>query len=534
MAWNEVTSLRTLAAKTWQDSLDPARHVRHHVLGAVLHYPTVLDSEVLDGEVDFTFEHVTAGGRDLYRTVVAGWHYALGRDVTGIFAGVDGTVGFGGRQGAHWLKFRLARVGYLHWPTRNWEGIGGGSTYNRAYLNYEVDALSIGPEDAQTTLNVGGLATWDNIWNTPDDGAIDVSWRVDERQLKEEIEVNQAAREWIAANLPPLTPADETWLSFIFQLDISDIPRWVIAGILQDPDGDFTDDDGDIEIRDALDRLLAFMPASIAFSEPDENGKRDIVRLRKRIWRDGDGNHYLLVGARVDQLNAMRAGAIVFDPTFETQPGSEGLDTTLLAGNSNKSAGSDISLPWSTPTGAKCILEFDCSSISGDATCDSATLHLWQAGATPSGARTFTIHELLVANEDWVEGASEDPATAGQSTWDHKNDWNGGGGGDVNWAGSAGASTSGTDYDASALGSDNGGGSDGAEIAITLTTAAVQDWFGTPNENYGIIGWTNAWINTDSSDGATAAERPKLVVEYTGAAAGALPMAMNHYRRRRV
>lgn len=527
MAWIERPNLRTLTAKTYRDSDDPTRHISHHVLGTVLHYPTAgPDSQIFDGEVDFTFQHVTAGGRDLYRTVVAGWHYALGEDIEGIFAGVDGTVGFGGRQGAHWLKFRLARVGYIHWPTRDWDDIGGAPSYNRARLTRETDVLEVGPGGAEATLNVGAIATWARIWPTPGGGSIDASWRIEGRGLKEEIVINQIAREWIAANHPPSTPITETWFGFVFRLDVSDIPRWVKTGILQDINGDFNDDGGNIKIRDALDRLLAFMPASVAFSEPyqigtSEEGEpiltQDRVRLRKRLWRDGDGNHYLLVGARVDQLNQMHAGAITFDPTFDTETAGADKDTYLDSGSQSENFGNATTIEFDALGGTHGLMEFDCSSIPGTATCDSATLYVTRNGDTGGTERHVHVFELLAANEDWGEGDGGDPGGVGEATWDYRDHGN-----STAWAGSEGASTADTDFDSTEIGDFviSGGGEfidPGDRTSTTLTAAAVEDWFGDPNENYGM------WMyqpesydrNIYSSEHGTAGFRPQLVVEYT-------------------
>ena len=186
--------------------------------------------------------------------------------------------------------------------------------------------LTLGPEGAEETLNVANVARWEDVWTTPGGGALDISWQVEGRELKEEVTINQAAREWMAANRPPTTPAGETWFGFVFEIDPNDIPKWVIDGVSQDLEGDFTDDDGQVELRDVADRLLAFMPVSDALSveyQVGEETRQDTVQLRKRLWKQG-GTYYLLVGARVDRLNGMHTGAITFDPTFTTQPGSEG------------------------------------------------------------------------------------------------------------------------------------------------------------------------------------------------------------------
>jgi len=78
---------------------------------ALLHYESIPDSGIFDAEIDATPERVNNAQLDGWRVTVNSWHYAVGKpgDKT-----TDGWVGFGGRQGTHWLKFRLARVGYLH------------------------------------------------------------------------------------------------------------------------------------------------------------------------------------------------------------------------------------------------------------------------------------------------------------------------------------------------------------------------------------------------------------------------------------
>lgn len=522
MAWNEQPNLRTRTAKTWRDPDNPARHVRHHILGTALHYPTAgLDSEILDGEVDFTFQRITAGGRDIYLATVAGWHYALGRDVEGPLANLDGVVGFGGRQGQHWLKFRLARVGYLHWPTRTWDDIGGAPTYDRADLSRQVDTLSVGPEGAEVSLNVGGVATWADIWPQIPAGALDISWRVDGRQLKEEITVNRAAREWIQANRPPATPASETWFGFVFRIDPSDIPRWDINGTPQDPNGDFTDDDGNVTIRDTLDRLLGFMPVSWAYSEEygTEELQRDTVRLRKRIWHDPDGNYYLLVGARVDQLNAMRPGAIVFDPTWDTSlEGWGDKDNMLYAGgNAANNYGTYPEIWVQDSDTVRMIVEFDISGIPSDATCDSATLYLYAAANNePDRDFYWNVYSIASGDHDWPEGTKQGAGGAGDSCWNYKDQTPAS---ETAWDTTIGGGP--PDHEIAVIGSfsQSSGGSIGDEHSTVLTAARVQDWFGSPNENYGIVGvWTSsgtARFQAASSDHGTSGYHPKLVVEYT-------------------
>ncbi len=314
--FQEVVQDRTRTSKTFVDPANPGR--RSWVGGlATIHYESVPDSGAYDAEVDFSPRRVNDAQLDGWVVTESGWHYALGKPGD---KPTDGWVGFGGRQGAHWVKFRLARVGYLHGPTRAWEDLGGPPTYDRAKLSSETQPSEYGHG---ALVNVQTTAAWSDIWTTPNGGALDVRWRASGDGLKEDIVINQAAREWLAANRPPSTPAAETWFGFVLQVDWSDIPKAVRAGLEEDLAGDFTDGGEAVELRDALDRLLAFMPVSeVRVPSSDPAAPDDVRLLEKRFWLDGDGNHYVLVGVRVSELAGMAAGDLVFDPTVDEQVGA--------------------------------------------------------------------------------------------------------------------------------------------------------------------------------------------------------------------
>ena len=321
MAWREIVNRRQKNSKTYQDSQASRRFYLNATLTSI-HYEGNLDSGVFDTELDLTPVRVDNPQFDGWRITQCGWHYALGKDLAG-HGEQDGWVGFGGRKGQNWFKFRLQRVVYLHWPTREWNDLGGIPNYNRANLSQETGVSTIGPSNDE--INVSSKATWSNIWNTPGGGKLDVNWRSDGVCLKEEIIINRAGREWIEANKPPTTPLNETYFGFVFQLDWSDIPKVIRDGILQDVDGDFADDGDSIELRDALDRLLGLLPIS---DVTVGRGKgRSKAPLRKRFWSQ-DGKHYLLVGVRCDVLAGLPAGDLIFDPTVTPRVGASHDDTT--------------------------------------------------------------------------------------------------------------------------------------------------------------------------------------------------------------
>lgn len=328
MAWSELTALRRQRSRTYQDDADPLKRALDANL-ATFHYPSVLDSGVCDAEVDFTPQYVNNAQLDGWRTTQNSWHYALGQPGD---KPTDGWVGFGGRQGAHWFKFRLLRAGYLHWPTRAWDDIGGAPNYDRANLSRETGTIALATKGDE--VHAASTATWQGLWSTPGGGDVSASWSARGTGLKELITVNQAGREWIAANRPPATPLSETYFGFVFQLDWSDIPKIIRAGIEQHVNNDFADDGEQIELHDVLDRLLAFLPISEVYVEQALLLQRARQPLRKRFYRDG-ANHYLLIGVRCDLLNAMPAGDLVFDPTINEDVGAEADDGYIRSGSAD-------------------------------------------------------------------------------------------------------------------------------------------------------------------------------------------------------
>lgn len=317
---NEVIEKRTRNSKTrW---LGGNSYAWDGVIGAV-HYQ---DQEGDWQEIDCTPKRINNAQLNGWLITQNGWRYALGQPSD---KATDGWVGFGGKHGQHWFKFRLLRTGYLYWPDRSWQDIGGNPTYNRAKLTNNTGNTSIGSIE----VNVSSIATWSDIWKTPGNGDLSIQWIVDGYGLKEEILVNQAARDWIAQNRPPSTPISDTYFGFVFQADWSDIPKCVRDGIELNPNtDDFADNGSRIELQNALSELLGFMPVSEVYvidtdQSSETYGERiDSAELRKRFWKDGDGNTCILVGVSCDVLNNLLGGDLIFDPSVEAQVGTTGDD----------------------------------------------------------------------------------------------------------------------------------------------------------------------------------------------------------------
>ena len=225
---------------------------------------------------------------------------------------------------------------------------------------------------------------------------------------------------------------------------------------------------------------------------------------------------------RFDAALSAAVYPVTVDPTLTLQPdATAGKDTYVRSGVPTYNHGANSNLMTLTTT--KGLIEFDCSSIPSDATCDDATLYTYQNSTSTALAWTIMVYSIASGNADWPEGVKNGSAGgAGDSCWNYKDQSSGS---ETAWAGSAGLGTSGTDYEASSIGSFSGNRSDanGTEYSTLLTAARVAGWFGAVNTNYGMLLTTSSNIGAlGSSDNATAGYRPKLVINYTEA--GGQPM----------
>ena len=226
---------------------------------------------------------------------------------------------------------------------------------------------------------------------------------------------------------------------------------------------------------------------------------------------------------------ALPAGDYVgwtLDPTLSLQPdAAAGKDSLVNVGTGgtpplfqrNYGAISEVGI---SAAGIFGLLEFDLSSIVATATCTAATLSMFASQTGAANAWGMPVYSIASGNAGWVEGEGTGTAYAasGEHCWEALAA-DGLGGVTTAWAGTAGLSTSGTDYEATAIGALSGNREDavGTEYQATLTTTRVAGWFGAVNTNYGMtLRWTVGNQHFLAlSDHATAGYRPKLVVVYT-------------------
>lgn len=184
--------------------------------------------------------------------------------------------------------------------------------------------------------------------------------------------------------------------------------------------------------------------------------------------------------------------------TYQPNP-SAGIDTYVsLDGEINYGTVYYTSLN----TNSRVLIKFDVSDISSDSICSSATMSLYTYAGDGTGD-TWTAYPILPANGDWTETGA---------TWTTKN-------GIDSWAGSSGCSTSGTDYSATPIGSCVMNETFVSQNQFSLTPSVVKTWFGSSNQNYGMVIRTDATLNTlftySSDETTNTAQRPKLVVVYS-------------------
>lgn len=162
------------------------------------------------------------------------------------------------------------------------------------------------------------------------------------------------------------------------------------------------------------------------------------------------------------------------------------------------------------------LLRFDLSSISPNATCVSANLYLY-AGYR-GGGYTYPIYSVASGNMNWSQGTKAGSlADIGEPCWNYRA-YN-----TTPWAGSAGLSTSGIDYESSVLGTFFMSWQQPVytEYNISLTPSRIEGWFGENNTNYGLlIKYDGTDDTVQSSEYQYTEYRPKLVVHYTKAADG--------------
>lgn len=221
------------------------------------------------------------------------------------------------------------------------------------------------------------------------------------------------------------------------------------------------------------------------------------------------------------------------DPTLTLQPdATDGVDTYAVPG------GLAVTYNYGVATtrfqrgynADKLLVRWNLSSVPVGALSTSVTAYFYGADTWTNSAK-LQLFPIASANGNWVEGTKNHAlAGAGEPCWDALAA-DGAGGVTTAWAGSAGLSTAGVDY-GSLMAERTGSGALGQELVFSFTDpTSINAWFGV-SVNPGVLifatgYWAmNAWLCT--SDHATAAYRPKLVIDYTLPGGGIFASSIFH------
>jgi hypothetical protein len=179
----------------------------------------------------------------------------------------------------------------------------------------------------------------------------------------------------------------------------------------------------------------------------------------------------------------------------------------------------------SPSTARHVLLRFDLTSMAGQFnTITGVTLRLtFESPLAVTTSNTVEVHRVAPDNAGWVEGTgiTTTVATGGVSTWDFRNQTNGGSG--IPWAGSGGASTPGADFLSPILASAGWSGAPTPGTTYDLIfndVSFLTDWVSgnnsglfLKNASESVGGDNRAFFY--SSDFSTVAFRPQLIVSYS-------------------
>lgn len=266
-----------------------------------------------------------------------------------------------------------------------------------------------------------------------------------------------------------------------------------------------------IEFRVGSETVFWF-DAPTAYDASGENYATGVVmKVRK-----AGNNLYVEVRTPYAWLQGAQYPVTV-DPTLTDGYGGDvntAIDTYVRASAADTSYESNTTLTFRTSGDTwQVLMRFEVSSVAAGSTINSATLHMWNI-STSTLNRNFGHYPILSANSGWIETSTWNYAVPSTIRW--AGDSSADGGAD------AGCSVSGTDYNASSMGTLAYVANTDAntEHQVSLNTTAVAAWL---SANYGMLikmAESASGFGWHSSDSSTTGYRPVLVVDYTAAMSG--------------
>ena len=302
----------------------------------------------------------------------------------------DTTVALG-REG-NWVGFRFDGFGYLDWTTKQ----------------YEI----LQTRQAVAPAVTGNKVRWENICPH-----VNLEYIYGPKGFKENIEITQAARDWLVAH-PPSSYGMDNSTSYLVGYSLCD---WSGAYSAETHEGTAIDWDAanDFTVGNIIwnhpvkQKILAFLPLGHAFIAGHEEIS---VTMRQRFIKVGS-DYRVLFGAKVTDLNSLAAGTIILDPSTVFQPDStDGKDAPIYGYDGNDSGGDPPNVQTRQYGAAvhlgfrrtlaspfepiRSLCSFNLSAL-GDIYVHSATysLYLFSNDGPASNVRIYRT-----ARSDWEEG----------------------------------------------------------------------------------------------------------------------------------
>lgn len=303
------------------------------------------------------------------------------------------------------------------------------------------------------------------------------------------------------ANLPVPTVTGTVWFEAEFSLSTSsDVALWLDGVKWAKTNNVRVQTSNQIEFRDDATGTQVLWLAE-APTATDADGKKFVGAFEVRR----QSTQYFITVRIPYTWIAEAHYPIYIDPTLTTPQDSTVADTMMDANNATTTYETSVDLWAGAATSflAKSVIEWDLSSIGSGAIYTSITASLWTGAADyfdPS-PQTFNLRRVLDANASWTEAGA---------CWSYRV-------GSTAWAGSAGCSTSGTDYSATSMGTTTVASEEAANTRHDITLDATE-FEAMRASNNGLVIFPASSVSywkIRSSDYGTSTYRPLLVVEYT-------------------
>lgn len=283
MAWSELPGNRTRRGRLYQDGRWRLASLRQCKLRAA-------DGSALDLTV-------TRGADTTWRANAGDYSYSLAE--SGWAGYWRGSIGLG------WQV-----VGFGHLYNGAYTSLLSSPNYRRQNISASVATVDVGP--AGELVKAGGTVNWASLWT-----GIGVAWDIDGERMKERVPITATRRGQITA---PATPYSATYTGVLYAMEYSALPALHGAAGAIDLSQPYTVAQGErLRLVDGAGAAFGYFgPDRLILDVAATRAGRPELPLLRYLWRDGT-TYYMFAGARYDQLTALPAGGLIYDPSITTE-----------------------------------------------------------------------------------------------------------------------------------------------------------------------------------------------------------------------